>query len=204
MKSHKSHIRCIIAVVGVLTLASCRAKNGSEGAMPLSIGNSWTYEIDNHVPLLDSLTSDHRDTWAITSDSIISGERWDRMQTRGMFANRSDGVYLWLQGKRAPGLFLAYPAKIGDWFRNSYGDSTVFVRDRIHVKVEAGEFSCCLYKSYQSPYVYCPGPRRIADSLFAYIYFAPGVGMVRLDRVGKNEDIEVLLSQQRLVEFIKH
>jgi len=137
----------------------------------------------------------------ITADSVIQGERWYCMKDRGWFTNRRDGVYLWLRGRHDPGLFIAVPSKIGTSFRNSYGDSTVLVAEGVQVKVKAGEFRCYAYRSFQSAYKYVHGVRQVADSCVADIYFAPGVGMVRLDifdvRGGKNP----MRQQDSLLEY---
>jgi hypothetical protein len=202
MKTYKTLFLFIIALLGIVAIYFFQIKNGFGTTMPLTIKNSWTYQIDCNA--LDSLIPCDKDTWTITSDSIISGERWYCMQDRGWFTNRSDGVYLWLRGRHDPGLFISYPSKIGATFRNSYGDSTVLVADGIRVKVEAGEFRCCLYKSFQSPYRYIHGVRHIADSSLADIYFAPGVGMVRLDLFNIIGSKNVIRKQQRLVEYKKY
>jgi hypothetical protein len=202
MNTYKSLILFTIVLIGIVATYLFYIRNDSGAAMPLTIKNSWTYQIDGSV--LNSLIPFSKDTWMITSDSIISGERWYCMQNRGLFTNRSDGVYLWLKGAQAPGLLIVYPSKIGTAFRNSYGDSTVCVAEGIQVKVEAGEFSCNLYKSFQSPYRYINGVRHLADSSLADIYFAPGVGMVRLDLFNIIKGKNMIRKQQRLVEYKKY
>jgi hypothetical protein len=157
--------------------------------MPLKVGNTWIERVSEY----DSagiLTRDYLDTMAIVSDEMIGSEHWFRSDEPVVRTNRTDGLWVRVDGFNT-WLAFHYPAAVADtfqtqqWqetFENGAGGiqfityMTVTSTDTV-ITVPAGTYHCYAYELRGASLDGSPLP----DSLhFTERYFyAPDVGPVK-------------------------
>lgn len=144
--------------------------------MPLTIGDMWVYEV-SALDTIDNMMKPVRiDTFEVTRDTIIDGERWfvvkDMTPPGGRVINREDGFWQ-CRRDQEPFLFLKYPASPGDEYSWNIRDITVenrVIAADAEVTVPAGTFTCYKYT-------------QLADlqNIIVDYYFVPGVGGIRME-----------------------
>lgn len=182
----------VLAVLILLVVYSCSEKDNPivpstptealKVLVPLKIGNSWsfrvtTFDTTGSISWIDTLT------FFIRTDTIVNGIHW--------YLQGYDGVMLGQLGFRngtvgfhetnfvGANWNYPYPSKKGQYFENYFVEST----DSI-VATPFGELHCYVYK-----YDWFGTPGRMI--------FAPGIGWVRTESVGKTWGGTVWLAQTK-------
>lgn len=162
--------------------------------MPLEIGNIWVYELSTIDTTTGELTVNKIDTFRVENDTAIGGETFYKisgMGPRGTLAtNREDGF--WINGPMGNPLMLAkFPGVEGDDFSMTVGPQLIqntLVKTGLKIEVPAGEFYCYQYS-------------QILGSIrrTTYNYFAPGVGLVKMETLGSPTSKPIMVG--RLIDY---
>ncbi|RKX29265.1 MAG: hypothetical protein DRP47_02195 [Candidatus Zixiibacteriota bacterium] len=117
--------------------------------MPLTVGNSWTWERLGRDTLGDTIWIDTCHN-IVVSDTTIDSETWYKLVSNcgkvGLKANRSDGLWSRISPDETD-LIAKYPASVGDhWFnQGSTTQLSTIVTDTV-ITVPAGTYSCIGYQ----------------------------------------------------------
>jgi hypothetical protein len=151
--------------------------------MPLELGNWWSYNVYGLDTAQNTLRPILLDTLMVISDTTVNQERWFHIGglqgTEGWVINREDGFWFAPPGQK-PFLFAKYPAEVGDTFSSVIGSvnaHTTVEGIGVEVKSPAGTYYCYKYSQRVEP----------SNAITNY-YFAPGVGLVKMeimDRSGR-------------------
>jgi len=180
--------KAILAGMIVLVVAGCSKKKESEEPsiditpvhrigniiMPLEVGDMWVYDIYGLDTAKNQLRPMMVDTLSV--DTIYNRERWYHIGglqgTEGSVINREDGFWFAFPGQ-PPFLFAKYPAELGDTFSGVIGNTTTLTTVEgtgVEVKTPAGTYFCYKYAQRVKP----------TNAITNY-YFAPGVGLVKME-----------------------
>lgn len=181
----------LLTGIVILTLLGCSSKKESEEQpainispgqrvgniiMPLEVGNMWVYDVYGLDTTSNQLKPMLVDTLSVLSDTLANRERWFYMGglqgTEGWVQNRKDGFWFTLPGGQ-PFLFAKYPAQPGDTFSSVIGKTTTQTTVEgtgVEVQAPAGTYYC--YKYIQKV--------KALNAVTNY-YFAPGVGLIKME-----------------------
>jgi hypothetical protein len=162
--------------------------------MPLEIGHSWVYELATMDTLTGELTVNKIDTFRVESDTVIGGETFyliSGMGPRGTLAtNRDDGF--WINGPMGNPIMLAkFPGVDGEDFSMTVGPQLIqntLIKAGLEVEVPAGKFYCYKYGQVIGQV------RRTS-----YNYFAPGLGLVKMETLGSPNGKPIMVG--RLIDY---
>lgn len=162
--------------------------------MPLKIGNVWIYETSILDTTVGKLVPDRLDTFIVSRDTVINGERWymvDGMGSNGTLTiNREGGQWI-IDPYGKPYLIAKFPAAVGDEFSGLGGKlMNRLEKTGVEITVPGGTFYC-----YQYSQIF--GPQR----RLTYNYFAPGVGFVKMESMGADRTKPVMVSRLMKAEI---
>jgi len=161
---------------------------------PFKIGNRWIYEISIMDTTTGRLVPDLLDTFTVSRDTTINGELWhmiDGMGPKGSLAiNREGGQWI-IAPDGKPYLIAKFPAAAGDEFSGMGGQViNRLEKTGVEITVPGGTFYC-----YQYSQIF--GPQR----RLTYNYFAPGVGLVKMEIMGADRNTPVMVSRLMKAEL---
>lgn len=143
--------------------------------MPLAVGNMWVFQVNALDTSVNAMRRIGIDTFRVVRDTTIANSRWYELrglQSDGYAINWTNGCWFAVPGSD-PFLFAKYPAAVGDTFTSVIGGVEAryqVVATGAEITVPAGRFFCYHYRQRIGP----RGPT-------SNYYFAPGVGLVKLE-----------------------
>ena len=153
-----------------------------DNIIPLKVGNSWKMEVSFYDSLGNVFYVD-TSTSQIMKDTLISGlHLFSYGGDIFYYANREDGLWSYefhLSGEEVSYLYYKYPCKSGDTYSVTVGRPpavVTVVSKNETVQVEAGTFSCILYRF---------DFEEIASHI--NIYAAPGIGIVKSEHFSRGD-----------------
>jgi len=159
---------------------------------PLKIGNNWQFQ----TTLFDTIVTFHVNT--VVKDTMLStNNSWFVLtydtNTRLVCKNRPDGCWFWVTNPVFPQgievLYYRYPANVSDRYQTTDGIVVLVAGINVTVTVPAGTFGCYQYNTtYPSGDMYME-------------YYAPGIGLVRLDRYILSNGIKNIIESTELISY---
>jgi hypothetical protein len=165
-------------LLGLALLAFVQCRNRSTpDYFPLASGRTWSYSLNEDMELCKSQlrvveASGDRFTLRESAESPDVWVSFPFWCDEDFPVARTDSGIVCLHD--TPWLLLKLPLEVGDGW--NYGEDSAFVFDKATVSVPAGEFEDCFRVGYRWC---CCG-----ETYFDYIWYAPNVGMVRIDDEG--------------------
>lgn len=190
-KSFTFLIACLIIISYSCDENSTGEYSDAKGLIPFKLNNSWEYlniisDSSGNVIGTDTITM------RIIKDTIISNIHFYKYDNSVLhLTSKQDGIWIYFISDSIEEYYLEYkyPCKTGDTYSFLYGRPPAVVSvvlTSTNVQVEAGTFSCILY-------------RFDLDGLDSYndIYIAPGVGIVKIEHYEARISSAIYKSSER-------
>jgi hypothetical protein len=169
--------------------------------MPLQAGNQWVFQIIALDTTVNALRPFKVDTFSVIRDTFVGNTYWYEIDglgpDRGFAVNWKDGLWF-VRPPDEPFLLAKYPAVLGDEYVSFIGGikaTTKVVALDAKITVPAGTYFCYKYQQSVAP-----------EPMITNYYFAPGVGLVKMeimDKSGKSPMAENQLMKITLMRLGK-
>jgi hypothetical protein len=166
-------------------------------AMPLAVGNQWTYWKKNVTPC-GSVLDSTQVTTSVVSRQMISNKLWYAVENLGhdtiLMRKESDGI--WIHPDYGdPCLYLPYPANVGDSSAFSFDGGISYYSIKlagldIPVQIGHAEYLCLLYHEFRK------------DEEYSYC-FTPDIGLVLQLRMARGAP-PVVTTAWELIDYDLH